>query len=73
MLGSRRGDDLSYRAFHRMPITLEDLAAHVGYSPFHLSQLVAVDIGSSPMQYFAKLRFQQAKELFLRTAESLTN
>lgn len=55
------------------PITLHDLAEHVGYSPFHLSRLIAAALGSAPMQYLASLRFHHAKRLLLTTDETVTD
>lgn len=53
--------------FHADPITLHDLADHVGYSPFHLSRRFSEFVGVSPVQYLAARRFQHAKTLLVHS------
>lgn len=52
-------------------ITLDDVADHVGYSPWHLSRVFAGTIGVSPVQYLAAHRFQKAKTLMLADRDSV--
>ncbi|GAB2974278.1 helix-turn-helix transcriptional regulator [Amycolatopsis acidiphila] len=51
------------------PITLCDVADHVGYSPFHLSRAFERQLGLPPGQFLAAHRFQRAKRLLLSTDE----
>lgn len=51
------------------PITLCDVAEHVGYSPFHLSRAFERQLGQPPGQFLAAHRFQHAKRLLLSTDE----
>ncbi|TNC20798.1 helix-turn-helix transcriptional regulator [Amycolatopsis alkalitolerans] len=51
------------------PITLCDVADHVGYSPFHLSRAFERQVGQPPGQFLAAHRFQHAKRLLLSTDE----
>lgn len=51
------------------PITLGDVADHVGYSPFHLSRAFERQVGQPPGQFLAAHRFQRAKRLLLNTDE----
>ncbi|MDE9364894.1 AraC family transcriptional regulator [Luteipulveratus sp. YIM 133132] len=53
------------RAHLTEPITVQDAADHVAYSPFHLSRLFTRTLGISPVQYLAAQRFQRAKALLL--------
>lgn len=53
----------------REPITLGDVADHVGYSPFHLSRSFERALGQPPGQFLAAHRFQRAKKLLLSTDE----
>jgi AraC-like DNA-binding protein len=47
------------------PITLGDVADHVGYSPFHLARSFERQLGMPPGQFLAAHRFQCAKRLLL--------
>ncbi|GDY28447.1 helix-turn-helix domain-containing protein [Gandjariella thermophila] len=47
------------------PITLGDVADHVGYSPFHLARSFERRLGVPPGQFLAAHRFQHAKRLLL--------
>ena len=49
------------------PISLEELANHVAYSPYHFSRLFKKQIGISPLYFVSSLRLQKAKELLLKT------
>lgn len=49
------------------PISLEKLASHVAYSPYHFSRLFKKQIGISPLYYVSSLRLQKAKEMLLKT------
>lgn len=51
------------------PITLCDVAEHVGYSPFHLSRAFDRYLGQPPGQFLAAHRFHRAKQLLLHTDE----
>lgn len=51
------------------PVTLSDVADHVGYSPFHLSRAFERQLGQPPGQFLAAHRFQRAKQLLLSSDE----
>ncbi|TVT22326.1 helix-turn-helix transcriptional regulator [Amycolatopsis rhizosphaerae] len=55
------------------PITLGDVADHVGYSPFHLSRSFERLLGQPPGQFLAAHRFQRAKRLLLSTDERVVD
>ena len=46
-------------------VTVQDLADHLGYSPFHLTRLFTATVGASPVRYLAAWRFHRAKRLLL--------
>ena len=55
---------LDYVAGHfARKITLEDLAAEAGLSPYHFSRLFKVTIGQSPHQIVMAYRVDQAKKM----------
>jgi len=47
------------------PVTLHDLADHVGYSPFHVARSFEKFVGMPPGQFLAAHRFQRAKHMLL--------
>ncbi|MGZ9583510.1 AraC family transcriptional regulator [Paenibacillus marinisediminis] len=47
-------------------VTSEQLAAHVGYSPYHFSRIFKQVTGISPRQYLAALRMESGKSVLLR-------
>lgn len=47
------------------PVTLHDLADHVGYSPFHVARSFERYVGMPPGQFLAAHRFQRAKQMLL--------
>lgn len=47
------------------PVSLADLADHVGYSPFHLARSFERQVGVPPGRFLAGHRFQLAKRLLL--------
>lgn len=49
------------------PISLAELAHHVGYSPYHFSRIFKKKMGISPLYYVSSLRLQKAKEMLLQT------
>ncbi|QJD83076.1 helix-turn-helix domain-containing protein [Cohnella herbarum] len=49
------------------PLPLNQLASHVGYSPFHFTRIFKERIGLSPLYYASSIRLQKAKDLLLRT------
>lgn len=49
------------------PISLDELANHVAYSPYHFSRIFKKKIGVSPLYYVSSLRLQKAKEMLLHT------
>jgi AraC-like DNA-binding protein len=55
------------------PITLGDVADHVGYSPFHLARLFERHLGMPPGQFLATHRFQRAKRLLLSGDERIVD
>ncbi|ATY11603.1 AraC family transcriptional regulator [Amycolatopsis sp. AA4] len=54
-------------------LTLEDVADHVRYSPFHLARAFEREIGLPPGKFLAAQRFQLAKELLLDTGEKVVD
>lgn len=59
-----------HRNLHE-PMTLERLAAHVGYSPFHFSRMFKRQVGLPPLYYASALRLQKAKDLLIHTGLSI--
>lgn len=53
------------------PLSLDDLARHVAYSPYHFARLFKERMGLSPIYYVSALRLQRAKELLLQTNLSI--
>ncbi len=51
------------------PISLGDVADHIGYSQSHLVRLFESSIGVPPGRYLAQLRFERAKSLLLTSGE----
>jgi len=49
------------------PLSLQQIARHVGYSPYHFIRLFKARTGLTPQYYISSLRLQKAKELLLRT------
>lgn len=49
------------------PLSLEQLARYVSYSPFHFARIFKERTGLSPMYYVSSLRLQKAKQLLLQT------
>jgi len=47
------------------PVRLDELADHVGYSPFHLARSFERHLGVPPGQFQVAHRFQRAKQLLL--------
>ncbi|GGM43914.1 helix-turn-helix transcriptional regulator [Promicromonospora citrea] len=47
------------------PLTVADLAAHVGVSPSALTAMFATALGCSPYQYLKRLRLDQAAALLV--------
>ncbi|MEV8610954.1 helix-turn-helix transcriptional regulator [Amycolatopsis sp. NPDC051373] len=54
-------------------LTLEDVADHVRYSPFHLARAFERQVGLPPGKFLAAQRFQLAKELLLDTGEKVVD
>ena len=55
------------------PITLADVADHVGYSPFHLARAFERAHGQPPGRFLAAHRFQRAKRLLLEGDERVSD
>lgn len=55
------------REHHIDPLTVADIAAHVGYSEYHFTRLFAASLGFTPILYLAAVRFQHAKQLLLES------
>ena len=53
--------------------SLEELSETIGVSKSYLSRIFKMDIGISPWNYLNRFRIQQAKELLVLTAESITS
>ncbi|GAA3583153.1 hypothetical protein GCM10022222_79900 [Amycolatopsis ultiminotia] len=56
-----------------LALTLDDVADHVGYSPFHLARAFERQIGMPPGKFLAAQRFQLAKQLLLDTGEKVVD
>lgn len=58
---------------HRMDeeLTSEQLAAEIGYSPFHFNRIFKQVTGVSPRRYLSALRMEQGKVELLSTQKSL--
>jgi AraC-like DNA-binding protein len=70
MKGRQREIDEVIMYIHRNihdPISLDLLANHVGYSPYHFSRIFKKYMGISPLYYVSSLRLQKAKEMLLQT------
>ncbi|WP_053367842.1 helix-turn-helix domain-containing protein [Bacillus sp. FJAT-27245] len=48
-------------------ITLDKLASHVSYSPYHFSRMFKEETGLPPLYFVSSMRLQRAKELLLNT------
>ncbi|GAA4284133.1 AraC family transcriptional regulator [Brevibacterium daeguense] len=55
------------------PLSVADIADHVGYSEFHFTRLFARAFGCSPVQYLAAQRFQRAKELLVGSDHTVSD
>ena len=49
------------------PLTLAEMAAYAGYSPYHFSRIFKERVGLPPLYYVSALRLQKAKDLLLHT------
>ncbi|MDR9856367.1 AraC family transcriptional regulator [Paenibacillus sp. VCA1] len=49
------------------PLSLKQIARHVGYSPYHFIRLFKAQTGLTPQYYISSARLQKAKELLLQT------
>lgn len=49
------------------PLSLADMAAYAGYSPYHFSRIFKERVGLPPLYYVSALRLQKAKDLLLNT------
>ncbi len=56
---------------YSLPLTLEEIAAAVHLSPFHLSRIFRRETGLSPIQYLIRCRMEAAKRLLSTTDESV--
>lgn len=54
-------------------LTLDDVADHVGYSPFHLARAFERQLGIPPGKFLTAQRFQRAKRLLLDTDEKVVD
>ncbi|WP_316569307.1 AraC family transcriptional regulator [Neobacillus sp. YIM B06451] len=52
-------------------ITLDKLASHVSYSPYHFSRIFKEETGLPPLYFVSSMRLQRAKELLLNTNMSV--
>lgn len=55
------------------PLSLADVADHVGYSPFHLARTFERAMGQPPGRFLAAHRFQRAKRLLLESDERVAD
>lgn len=63
----------SMRADVGYPYTLDTFAEMANYSPFHFARMFRNMVGIPPGEFLAALRFDRAKELILRTDQSITD
>ncbi|MFC4619344.1 response regulator [Camelliibacillus cellulosilyticus] len=56
--------------FH-LPLTLEEVARHIGLSPYYFSKLFKEKVGMTFVDYLTKIRMNQAKMLIASTDRSL--
>ncbi|AOT72706.1 response regulator [Geosporobacter ferrireducens] len=54
-------------------ITLEDVAKHVGLSPFYLSKLFKKQVGINFIEYVTKKKIEKAKDLLIHTNMPVIN
>jgi len=52
--------------------TLEDIAAIVHYSPYHLIRIFKAETGTTPFEYLVDLKIAKAKELLKTTSKNIT-
>lgn len=52
-------------------LTLEQIARHVSYSPYHFSRIFKQKIGLPPHYFLSSMRIQKAKELLIHTHLSI--
>lgn len=45
---------------YKQRLTLQDIANHIGISPFHLERLFKQETGETPRSYLAKIRIDKA-------------
>lgn len=55
------------------PMTLAELAAVAGLSPWHFLRVFKAETGSTPMRFVARLRLEAAQHLLRTTARSVTD
>lgn len=55
-----------------LPLTLEDVAEHVGLSPTYFSKKFHLTTGSTFKEYLNKIRILQARQMLLTTDDSIT-
>jgi AraC family transcriptional regulator len=51
------------QAFLTRPLSLEELARQVGFSPYHFARLFRQAVGESPHQFVLRQRVDYAKQL----------
>ncbi|MDJ0705634.1 MAG: response regulator [Leptolyngbyaceae cyanobacterium MO_188.B28] len=56
---------------YRQPISLQDVAQEVGYSPAYLTNLVQEHTGHTVKQWIIERRMAQARELLINTAQTI--
>ncbi len=64
---------LSMRKRYYEPITLQEIAAEVFVSPFHLSRIFARDTGVTPGRYLTSIRLFEAKRMLLNTSLTVSD
>ena len=53
-------------------LTLEDLAAQAGFSPFHFHRIFTGLVGETPNDYLNRLRLEKAANMLLKGPQSIT-
>ncbi|HSI71846.1 MAG TPA: AraC family transcriptional regulator [Fimbriimonas sp.] len=53
-------------------ISLDEAAAHAGYSPFHYQRLFVRAFDETPLEFLTKLRMERAKQILRTSVDPVT-